>query len=415
MNKNVIKNIAIVLAIIVYIGCTSPSPRKYIKAGDEAYKNSQYVEAIENYRRAGKEGKEKLGDAYTRELVFTVYYGNISHLEEDLKAFINEELDETIIARVLLDVVNTTQGDERTSEENLITVMKYIPEAYQSEVEELKKTIQEEKLQKDILSESWKEVIELCNEMPDHELAQEILDIYNQLSTKPNVNAVRSLKQIFEADKAEDFWDYAINKNKPATLEDLVQYNLAKQMIKEIYQEGQPDATTLEECYDPETMDMTRGISKDSTNETLSAAMIKELKKLCGTEADGKILIIHDRAGYDTSTKEMDIDWELMEKLPDSYKPSSTKEVKYLMYMLSTYEKGGIYQNGTRQIIEYTELQLFDTETGEVLFKEKIKGSVSDQMWYLDMGNTPKWYSARSPEMYKPLQKAMKIISDMEK
>ena len=80
------------------------SSRKYIKAGDKALEKFDYQTAIENYRKAGEDGKEKLESVYYRDLQRKYSLekdSNLKKLIESIEKLNKEESDKSLVTRVL--------------------------------------------------------------------------------------------------------------------------------------------------------------------------------------------------------------------------------------------------------------------------------------------------------------------------
>lgn len=133
-----------------------------------------------------------------------------------------------------------------------------------------------------------------------------------------------------------------------------------------------------------------------------------ELKTLCATAPEGKVLFLRRWTKYGTSEKKVRMDTDLMELLPQAYYPDSLEQVEYVIVMDCNYYSNGVYQNGTVRIHETTTLTLYNA-AGETLYVATAEGTDEDTMYY--SGEAPEFYSAYSPDMKPALVEALTVIA----
>ena len=418
--KQLIAFLSIILCFLMFSGFFKSKTEKYIEYGDKALMKNDFETAYENYRKAGDAGKDKLIIAYLREIRYydaKISYGQKRTVEDVLEDIEKEEKDKALYADVLITWIREMQEDGENNRK-ILDIIDRVPSAYQSKVADIKEQILKEELEESIrLAESggsWDRLLEIFQEHPEHEKAKPVLDVYEQLSTRPTVEAAVSLRKLYPIEKTKTFWKYATKNYKPNTLDDVIELYMAEKALYNLYPEDSEKQKSLTEIYDPNTRVVWMGIDRREDNETLTDKMVEELKNNCGKEAEGKILIIHDRADYGTKDREIDIAWNQMDNLPNAWKPLSVKQVKYLIYVKSDYTKGGVYSGGTQQIHETSKLSLYDTETGKVLFSKTVRGKSSNVMVYYG-SRRPLYYSDESPDMCTAFRDAMKKITNLEK
>lgn len=418
--KQLISFISIFLCFFMFSGFFGNKTKKYIEAGDKAMMTRNYEKARENYRKAGAEGKEKLINSYELQLSNAVKKSKIYELEEVIDAIEKEEPDKALFAELLIDLVKDGYENEKMKDAMIRAIIEKIPAQYREKVAYIEKEMYQEDLEYMIRtagssasSERWREILDRCREMPDFALAQQVLKAYEELSKGATVSAVRYMQDVLPYESSKSFWKFATENKEPKTLDEVMQFHMAEQALIDEYREDQPDKKKLTELYDPNRRSDFFGINSREDSQTMTDSMVKVMKTLCGKNADGKIMFIHDRAVYGDKERKIDIVWNQMDRLPDSYRPLSVKEVKYLIYLKSDYTKGGTYSGGTQQIRESTKLSLYDTETGKVLYSKTVNGKTSNTMVYYG-NNRPAYYSAESPDMCAAFQQCMKIINNQK-
>lgn len=151
------------------------------------------------------------------------------------------------------------------------------------------------------------------------------------------------------------------------------------------------------------------GIAYHGPAMELSSGNIDLLKQVCGSNAKGKILILHSRQKFKDNDTTPFLCTELMDYLPAKYVAKTVEEAEYVIHLESTYANRGVYQNGCVRILETTKITLYSAVTGKQLYTAKETGELSDTMYYT--GSVPSYYSHRSPDMTEHLQKITDLLA----
>lgn len=431
--KRFVAIVSIVLSFLILCGSFGSS--KKIKAGDEALKKRDYEQAIKNYKAAGKEGEEKVAEVYTKQLLWVYKNEKFYVVRETIEELHQNEKDKELLTKGILGFVDVIKEEiekgtnkdlsKATQAEFLLDILDMIQDQSLEKIEKIRKEMQDLIFNEELMQAiqhadntwskdaDWEEALDLCRNAEEGSLGHLLLTTYERIQQRADLEAAKETKKLVDnnIDKIR-FWKFATKDYTAESLNGTLEYMLAGQYIKGYYENEKTPEPNLTEIIDPNQVAILMGIDPKEEAYTLSRSMVEELKKNCGKDAAGKILIVHDRAIYDSKERTMDVVGHWMRKLPDSYKPTTAESVKYLIYVKSDYTKGGTYSGGTKQIIEKTALTVYDTENGRTIYTKTVNGKRSDVMNYT--GIKPVYYSAESPDMAKAFSEAMNKIANQK-
>lgn len=156
------------------------------------------------------------------------------------------------------------------------------------------------------------------------------------------------------------------------------------------------------------------GIDEIEGNMPMTDAERQDIETLCGTEPNGKMLILHKRQYYNSDEYTTDINLYHMDMMPDEFYPNSMKEVEFVVLMETTYTlTGRSYTGGTKEIKETTKLTLYDAVTGEKLYTASAKSTPTTYLYY--SGTAPLYHSGQSPEMNDAMLQVMQKIRSLKR
>ena len=169
------------------------------------------------------------------------------------------------------------------------------------------------------------------------------------------------------------------------------------------------DKTLKREMYE-HTIDSSLTIVVDSRESIIS---------MCGSNPNGKILIITENMGYSVSspTKYCAIDLEAMSFLPEKYYPDSLDEVEYVIILEFNYKIDGTYwgSGGSKGIQESAVLSLYQLPKNRRLYTSgKKTGPSSPFTITVYNGIYHSCYSGGKPDILQYASKAFEKIIALE-
>lgn len=146
-------------------------------------------------------------------------------------------------------------------------------------------------------------------------------------------------------------------------------------------------------------------------------ADLKKLTAQCGSEANGKILIVRCQKGYPQGSTHYAIDLRAMDQLSYDLYPASLSEVEYILVISYDYAKEGRYKQtfsvGDNSTVDYFD---FLRMKGQVQLKEVPSGkTVQQSQWIQGTGEADAHFSDLSYQCSNMPEVAPHIMSAVEK
>ena len=151
------------------------------------------------------------------------------------------------------------------------------------------------------------------------------------------------------------------------------------------------------------------GIDRTKDSIPLTDTDRQDMEALCGTNPNGKLIILHKRQVYGSDSMKTDVDLYHMDMLPDEFYPESLEEVEFVVLLETTYRTTGrTYSGGTKEIKETTKLTLYNAVTGKKIYNASANSTPRSYLYY--NGAAPNYYSGESPVMNKAMQQVLEKI-----
>ena len=403
-----------------------------LEKGDQQAAEGNISAAITAYKEAGEEGQEKIRQLYlseARELVEDGKFAKaVTYLKERPGGVFSdaEACQETVrLAREHNEEI-LAEAKRVITEENGSAANIWLTESYMAKFEDWAQTMVPEEtpgyeeLRSELkISRGYVYIVsgnfypeletldDLWKDAGKGSMEEKILSAIEKI-TDARLSGIDELREI---SRNESFIHNVTAKHLPDMYHfdttDMDEYLRYYAVSREVhYQTIKPAASLTDSYRNREAIRI--GIDYHGPSMELTEKNLSDLKTLCGTQSDGKILILHSRQKFKDSDGTLFICTELMDYLPAEYIPQSLAEAEYVILLESTYASRGVYQNGCVRILETTKITLYNTVTGKSLYTAKEQGELSDTMYYT--GSVPSHYSAGSPRMDEHLLEITSLI-----
>lgn len=428
--------LALVMTVLVITGCEA-DPMEYVARGDEYVAAEDYESAITYYTKAGEAGLEKLKQVHLTQAKRRLWADDFDVAMEYLKTEAVNIVTEEEAAELLLNHLIYAMAEEKEFrlpiiEENeqklwddyrgitdldyldrnelrgewndnigwyrekLVTLMEdasaVIPEGtpgLQEVLNEGYSTAGDLELRRESTFETeyinWENILpywEHCTEGRGYEITQ-ALKLLEEKNYQQGLEALQDkfenpgvlgslLQEYLGAFKADNFADY-------------FSYSLA---TRAVYSSLNADAALNEVTY-------VSGKSRLESDYVLTKTMLGELYDSCGTNPDGKILILNEH-GWDG---EISVYTLGMDNLPDSCYPADLESVEYVIYIShDTVETGGMFGDTTRELRRDGIITVYDAKNGTAVWSQTKEGPTDFIMTYYG-DKPPATYCAGDPSI----------------
>lgn len=405
---------------------------EFIAQGDALMAEGKYNEAAKVYAQANEAGKKKVSDAHRAAAEAKFEDGDITEAYEYLSAqtdcFTEAEAAEFVLDLALAKQKALDEKIRASMKPGAAGTYRYAAEepwlketeAWSSSVSGLPqsklKTLED--LNNQILGYisllnnpyDLEEVWEHWNKCPEGSPAAELMGTIQTLAGPNPLEPFRQLQQTVPEDALAGIVEYYLPKYYHGEQESLGFFMEYLTIRK--WAELRENKTTEPEDLAQTKLnkdDLRLGIGYHGPYQELTAEEKKLLKEICGSDPQGKILILHNQQNFYSGKKELSICGDLMLMLPSRYMAGTPEEAEYIILLDSTFTRRGKYMTGTVAIAETTSLTVYDVQTGKKLLTKTEKGEISNTMYYT--GKAPTYYSAGSPRMHEPLQEALSLIA----
>lgn len=146
-------------------------------------------------------------------------------------------------------------------------------------------------------------------------------------------------------------------------------------------------------------------------NYTLSSSEITTLKEECGTSSNGKVLVLHSRAGF-RKDPELDVHIDFMRNISEEYLPENLAEVEYIILVESTCTENGKYDKGTIALDVNTRLCLYKVGNATPVYKTSTITERAPSL-FISGEDVPEYKYAHSPDATEQIAEILNVLNEL--
>lgn len=441
----------LIAALLLLAGCgtgtsggetaVSKEQKESLEKGEMFKSQGNYQDAIDAFKNAGEPGQDSLKQTileYAAKANYFEYGTAAGYLAESIPDLISADEGYPVLEELLtkwsiqaadfnLEDLDTFEREDRIKEFNaayeMIAACAEDMNANGYDVTELLNDLYFTWGRK---STSLEKRLEMWSRAGEGSDAHTIMEAIELVKSGELIKGVEMLAQVAtEENKVTYLYNYAVDiywQTEPESVNDKLERRYEAARARELLNEIEPNPEYgILQPEDPVELDrflndvlVLAGIDEIEDNEPMTDAERQDIETLCGTEPDGKMLILHKRQLYDSDGFTTDVDLYHMEMMPDEFYPNSLKEVEFVVLLETTYvHTGRTYSEGTKEIRETTKLTLYDAVTGETLYTASAQSTPKTYLYY--SGEVPVYHSGESPVMNDAMLQVMEKIRSLKR
>ncbi len=380
-----------------------------ILAGEDAFSEKDYSEAIRYFESAGESAKTRWADAvYEQALV----YINSKDFDKSLE-YLNKISDETR-AQEQIGVATLEKAKQQYADGNTEEALKTaegIKNTKYADVTAFFDMVYSETAKKYFSQGDYQSALANYQKCVKNSAAKTNSEILTGLIEKRYMEAASLADASIvsgSTDISRDEWAKAFDECIGSAIRDDINTVLTGEAAKVIVAGSSAfDSDGAVERFIDEAPsgDMVGSYSESSENEFV-ISNLNELYDKCGKNPDGKILIIAQRHDYPDNEESQAVLLNMMRLLPKEYFPSTLDEVEYIIFVDYKYIKNGSYENGfTVALRENAKVKVLRAKDRyQVYTSDTLNGDNSPDM--IRYVVPPLWWSGGAPNMGKQIYNA---------
>lgn len=390
-----------------------------VNIGDKHLEKSNIEQALEYYYLAQEEGKEKAKEVHleiaNQHLEEQNYDSAIRYLKNETNEYLTEKEISNVLSETLWAHLNTKELSIDDLEKMLNAINMVMPKGNKDRTE-LKDEIYYRIANIEYEAGNYEKMIAALKNCQENE-GSEIYKNYQELeSGKYSVGAQKLIDYHNDKKIALEIFKLITKNPIQNNVTKYLDYNLALNMLKEKNDnpEEEKKITNSIETYSEITIGAKKTIKTNNGKERsiglkFEGSEIDRLKEKAGKDPQKKILIIYQSINVRGTKEGIYLVKDLMERLPEKYKPDTMESVEYIIYIEATEKlTGAEYGCGTKQTREDVTVTLYYAPWGNKTWSKYIAGPTSYVLTYFD--TPPTYHSEGGPDIKNELQTALTKI-----